>query len=337
MTACYNEIDNFAADWLENLSAAELITAGRIDRRSITEVTADDVRDFTRVHFFAGIAGWEEALRLAGWPIDVPVWTGSCPCQPFSCAGKGKGTDDERHLWPEMRRLIDKCRPAIVFGEQVASKAGREWLAGVRADMEALGYAVGAADLCAASVGAPHIRQRLFWVGIANSAGLFAGRLAAQAARHRSTSVATGGVDRMAYSDGGSGLTQDGHAIERGRSADAEQAGLGGKPDGMGDSAALRWTRSNWPSEQEQGPGAGCTVVQCRDNKARRIPLPESGVQPLAHGIPRGVGRIFPELRGLDRRARSNRVGRLKGYGNAIVPEVAAEFIAAAMEVIGLD
>ena len=67
------------------------------------------------------------------------------------------------------------------------------------------------------------------------------------------------------------------------------------------------------------------------------LPLPESGVQPLAHGIPRGVGRIFPELRGLDRRARSNRVGRLKGYGNAIVPEVAAEFIAAAMEVIGLD
>ncbi|KKK66801.1 hypothetical protein LCGC14_2960470, partial [marine sediment metagenome] len=74
------------------------------------------------------------------------------------------GHADERHLWPAFYDLIAECRPPVVLGEQVASKDGREWLAGVRADLEALGYAVGAADLCAACVGAPHIRQRLWWV-----------------------------------------------------------------------------------------------------------------------------------------------------------------------------
>ena len=103
---------------------------------------------------------WPYALRLAGWPDDRNVWTGSCPCQPLSSAGQRKGHADERHLWPAFYSLIAECRPAIVFGEQVASKDGREWLAGVRADLEALGYACGAADLCAAGAGAPHIRQR---------------------------------------------------------------------------------------------------------------------------------------------------------------------------------
>src|SRR5690606_5734874 len=96
-----------------------------------------------------------------------PVWTGSCPCQPYSSAGARKGDDDPRALWWAWRWLIDQCRPAVIFGEQVASKDGREWLSGVRADLEAMGYVVGAADLCAAGVGAPHIRQRLFWVACA--------------------------------------------------------------------------------------------------------------------------------------------------------------------------
>ena len=61
--------------------------AATLDRRSIEDIKPDDVRGFTRCHFFAGIAGWELALRWAGWPADRPVWTGSCPCQPFSSAG----------------------------------------------------------------------------------------------------------------------------------------------------------------------------------------------------------------------------------------------------------
>ena len=84
--------------------------------------------------------------------------------QPLSVAGQRKGHADERHLWPAFYSLIAECSPPIVFGEQVASRDGREWLAGVRADLEGVGYACGAADLCAAGLGRPQIRQRLYWV-----------------------------------------------------------------------------------------------------------------------------------------------------------------------------
>jgi DNA (cytosine-5)-methyltransferase 1 len=165
MVSYYNEIDPYAAQWLRNLIANKLIADGDVDERSIRDVAAADLRSYTQCHFFAGIGVWSYALRLAGWPDDRPVWTGSCPCQPFSAAGQGKGFDDDRHLWPEFHRLIAECRPPVVFGEQVASKDGLGWLDTVHTDMEASGYAVGAADLCAAGVGAPHIRQRLWFVG----------------------------------------------------------------------------------------------------------------------------------------------------------------------------
>ena len=165
----YNEIDPFAAAWLRELIKANLIAPGEVDERSIEDVLPSDLKGYKQCHFFAGIGGWSYALRLAGWPDDREVWTGSCPCQPFSAAGKRKGTADERHLWPAFNWLIGQCRPSMVFGEQVASKDGRLWLAGVRSDLEALGYAVGAADLCAAGVGAPHIRQRLYWLANNNN------------------------------------------------------------------------------------------------------------------------------------------------------------------------
>ena len=126
-----NDNDAFAAEWMRNLSL------GHVDQRPIQGVTAADVEPYQRAHFFAGIGGWEYALRLARWPDAAPVWTGSCPCQPYSAAGKGLGDKDPRNLWPELRRLIDECRPPVIFGEQVASKSGRAWLAGVRADLEA--------------------------------------------------------------------------------------------------------------------------------------------------------------------------------------------------------
>ena len=161
----YNENDDYAATWIENLILDGLIPDGKVDRRSIVDVRPSDLEGFTQCHFFAGIAGWSLAMRLAGWPDDREVWTGSCPCQPFSIIGKKKGVEDERHLWPDFFRLITARQPATVFGEQVASKDGRDWLAGVRDDLEGAGYAVGAADLCSAGVAAPHIRQRLYWVG----------------------------------------------------------------------------------------------------------------------------------------------------------------------------
>jgi DNA (cytosine-5)-methyltransferase 1 len=160
----YNEFDLKAAAWLQELMKEGHIPPGEIDTRSITDVKPHEIRGFTQQHFFAGIGGWSLALRLANWPDDRPVRTGSCPCQPFSNLGKQLAEKDERHLWPIFRNLIAFGEPAIAFGEQVATPLGRSWLSDLRADLEGLGYEVGAANLCSASVGATNIRQRLYWV-----------------------------------------------------------------------------------------------------------------------------------------------------------------------------
>lgn len=172
MAAYYNEIDPYAAQWLRNLIAAGHIAPGDVDERSIEDVHPDDLKPYTQCHFFAGIGVWSLALRCAGWPDDRPVWTGSCPCQPFSKAGPGLGFADERHLWPAWHHLIRERRPTDIIGEQVADGGGLAWIDLVQADLEAEGYAFGAFDLCSAGFGAPHIRQRLWIVANANDTRL---------------------------------------------------------------------------------------------------------------------------------------------------------------------
>ena len=167
--AYYNENDPFAVLWLRELIKAGLIADGEVDSRSIVDVSADDVARFRGCHFFAGIGVWALALRQANWPAHRQIWTGSCPCQPFSAAGRRTGIADKRHLWPYWYRLISQCKPATIVGEQVAGAAGREWWDLVANDLENSNYAVGAANLCACSVGAPHVRQRLFWLAHSNS------------------------------------------------------------------------------------------------------------------------------------------------------------------------
>ncbi|WP_228368203.1 DNA cytosine methyltransferase, partial [Klebsiella pneumoniae] len=164
------EIDPFAAQWLRNLIDAGHIAPGIVDERSIEDVTPSDLRGFTQCHFFAGIGVWSYALRRAGWRDDQPVWTGSCPCQPFSEAGKGNGFADERHLWPAWQWLIEQCRPAAVFGEQAASKNAEPWIELVSSDLEGMGFAFGALAFPSAGVGAPHIRDRTYFVAYANDA-----------------------------------------------------------------------------------------------------------------------------------------------------------------------
>lgn len=171
MTAYYNEFEPYAAEWLRNLIKKGLIADGEVDERSIADVRPDDLRGFTQCHFFAGIGGWSYAARLAGWPDERPLWTGSCPCQPFSVAGRQEGTKDERHLWPEFFRLIRASRPPVVFGEQVAAAIGKTWLDGVFTDLEGEGYACGAVVLPSCAVDAPHRRDRLWFVADASGAG----------------------------------------------------------------------------------------------------------------------------------------------------------------------
>lgn len=164
MAAYYNEIDPYAAQWLRNLIEQGLIADGEVDTRSIVDVRPGDLRGFAQCHFFAGIGGWSCALRQAGWADASPVWTGSCPCQPFSKAGRGDGFEDERHLWPEWSRLIGECRPAIIFGEQVPVAVKHGWFDLVATDLEAQDYAVGTIRARASCVGAPIERQRLWFV-----------------------------------------------------------------------------------------------------------------------------------------------------------------------------
>lgn len=168
MTAYYNEIDPYAAQWLRNLIDAGQIAPGVVDERSIEDVVPSDLEEFTQCHFFAGIGIWSLALRRAGWSDSRPVWTGSCPCQPFSSSGTGAGFDDDRHLWPVFFHIIGERKPTVLFGEQVA--ASSEWLNLVRNDLGSVGYAMGAMPIEAASAGANHLRSRIFFV--ADSDGL---------------------------------------------------------------------------------------------------------------------------------------------------------------------
>jgi len=216
----YNEFDHKAAAWLRELIRAGLIPDGHVDTRSIVDVQPSDLTSYTQCHFFAGIGGWSLALQLAGWPADRPVWTGSCPCQPFSSAGKQLGAADERHLWPAFFSLIRQCRPESVFGEQVANAVGHGWLDGISADLEGENYSCGAAVLGAHSVGAPHIRQRLYWVAI------------------------TGHMRR-------------GHRAFTGRQKLNEAPGLGEKSFGLDNSELTRLERFSQPRGFGQGDGRG--------------------------------------------------------------------------------
>lgn len=164
MSAYYNEIDDYCVRWLRNLIDADLIAAGDVDPRPIQEVQPDDLAGYAQCHFFAGIGGWSYAARLAGWPDDRPLWTGSCPCQPFSVAGKRKGTADPGHLWPHFFELIRAHRPPVVMGEQTDKDAGYAWFDGVATDLERESYSCRPVDIPACAVNAPNRRNRIYWV-----------------------------------------------------------------------------------------------------------------------------------------------------------------------------
>lgn len=159
----YNEIEKSSAEWLKELIHEELIPDGKVDTRDIALVQPDDLKGFTQAHFFAGIGGWPLALKLAGWPSDRPVWTGSCPCQPFSLGGKNQGTKDPRDLWPVFSRLIRQSKPNVVFGEQVKDAIRWGWMDRLCDDLEAEDYSCGACVFSCGAIGGLHKIDRLYW------------------------------------------------------------------------------------------------------------------------------------------------------------------------------
>lgn len=313
MSVYYNEFDPFAAAWLRELIKAKLIPQGDVDDRSITEVRSEELKDYTQCHFFAGIGGWPLALSQAGWG-DKPIWTGSCPCQPFSSAGQQKGLKDERHLWPIFFNLIRERRPSIVFGEQVATAIQKDWLDVVFRDLEQENYTCGAVVFGAHSVGGPHIRQRLYWLGDSEYSrplshkqtkgnGRPVGRTSENGASERLADPASERLERAA---GASISEQTRHEFNSGKSNRKE-----GK-------TVCRPSNSSYVSgrDRKQAPtGTGFWKewewLSFRDSKRRPV---ESGTFPLVNGVP-------------------NRMGRLRGYGNALCVPSAQAFIEAYMKI----
>ena len=261
MTAYYNEIDHYAAQWLRNLIKSGHIAPGYVDERSIIDVKPEDLTEFTQCHFFAGIGVWSLALRNAGWSDDRPVWTGSCPCQPFSVAGKKLGKLDERHLAPVWLNLIQQQNPPVIFGEQVAGAISKHWIDDLFTELENESYTCGAAVLPACGVGAPHKRERLFFgcMGNPNSIG------------------------RQSQSQN---KVVNGKGMEQDRREQVVRI--------QTSSYANRFWENN-------------EYIECLDGRFRPV---EPGTFPLAHGA-------------------TQRVGRLRAYGNCIVPQAATEFIIA--------
>ncbi|WP_186042976.1 DNA cytosine methyltransferase [Burkholderia gladioli] len=368
MSAYYNEIDPYAAQWLRNLIAAGHIAPGDVDERSIEDVRPDDLRGYTQCHFFAGIGVWSHALRRAGWPDDRPVWTGSCPCQPFSAAGKGVGFDDERHLWPAWHWLIGECRPAVVFGEQVASSAVDPWIDLVQADVEAMGYAFGCVPFPAAGVDAPNIRERAYWLAYANGMRLpgIGRRRQDRVAEHREAGrVANTTSKRHAQRDGFPSAPE-------GRSGSGAEAVRHGSSVGLADHHGDRLTaqsgRELHHAEHHAQPCGGSGRLADAASAGRRERCADalrSGERSSAEGLEQRTGGVrflgrsepagpadsfwraadwllcrdgkwrpvepgtFPLVDGAP-----SRVGRLRAYGNAINAEAARAFIETCIDLI---
>jgi len=311
VSAFFNELDPYAAQWLRNLMFAGHIAKGIVDARSIKDVTPNDIGG-GQSHFFAGTGVWSHAARVAGWPDDFPLWSGSCPCQPFSAAGAGLGVEDERHLWPEWFRLIRECRPPVVVGEQVASGDGLGWLDVVHADLEGEGYAFTAFDLCAAGVGAPHIRQRIYFAAVrldgrdeAKSRLVYSD--SSNTRRHaRATAGAQGedasqGHERRRVSVEPLDSGADGFWL--GNTDDERPQGFAGPSDGVGQ--PRRDDALKTGPTPTSGFWSDVAWLDCRDGKRRPT---QPGLFPLADGV-------------------AARVGRLRAYGNAIVGPLATTFL----------
>jgi DNA (cytosine-5)-methyltransferase 1 len=288
----YNEFDPYAAQWLRNLIDAGHIARGEVDTRSIKDVRASDLTGFVQCHFFAGLGGWSHALRLARWPEDRPVWTGSCPCQPFSAAGTQKGTADDRHLWPVWFNLIRECRPESSLVSKLKQRLTTDGSILFNLIWKAKATPAGRQVYRLRASGRRTLdKGRLWFVADADS-GRHDGRATATGRQAgASTGIASGSAfDQLGDSD---------DTRSQGRGVSSANNGGGGSSEQSSRTASATngfWQAADW--------------LPCRDGKARPV---EPGTFPLAHGV-------------------SARVGRLRAYGNAIVPQVAQVFIEAYLE-----
>lgn len=254
----------------------------------------------------------------------VTLITGGFPCQPFSCAGKRRGKEDDRHLWPEMLRVIQQARPTWVLGENVAGIINME-LDNCLSDLEAIGYSCWPLVIPACATDAKHRRDRV-WI-VAHT-GHVCGRGWPKSGRAEHSTPPVSGEDATyAESEGLQGLRES--AISN-QCSNVSQGADESTPRNSDVASATSQRRQGQGERIKRGGAAANREGQASDAVSVSQPavrLPESRLGGVANGLSEGLdGYHWPaEPQDTPRVATGipNRAARLKGLGNAIVPQVA--------------
>ena len=241
---------------------------------------------------FPGIRIFEDVRQFPATEFREPfLLTGGYPCQPFSQAGKRRGAEDDRHLWPSMFGIIRTSRPNWILAENVAGHVTLG-LDEVLADLEGEDYAVQPIIVPACAVDAPHRRDRVWILGNAK-------RDSGNASREIAFTDSDGRLRELAIKK-----------IQTRRNAFAN----GGNAFADSNIKRLEGQTSKRIQKAERREDKFCDEFSSRDCRGgARFWSAEPNVGRVAHGIPR-------------------RVDRLRGLGNAIVPQVAYEIIKAMIE-----
>jgi len=259
---------------------------------------------------------WDDLKTFDGrpWRGKVSVVTGGYPCQPFSLAGKQRGTADPRHLWPHIAGIVREVRPVACFFENVPNHINRGF-AEVCEDLWTMGYRVEAGIYSASEIGAPQLRKRLFILACRADHLADADGDGQQGQRHeqrpedRNESNADG-CSREAVADtsdqglqGRGGLEQE---AEGGQAPAVERHDASGRGESdVADSLGLLVRFESWRRERPCWPGSPFPPGPCEHDRWERMP-----------------GSLEPSVRG-DAPGLASRVDRLRALGNCVVPQVA--------------
>jgi DNA (cytosine-5)-methyltransferase 1 len=266
-------------------------------------------------HHWPDVPGFNDVHEVGKENLDtVDLIAGGFPCQPVSQAGRRKGQNDERWLWPEFARIVGELRPRWVLAENVPALASKG-LADVLADLATLGYDAEWELVSAASVGAPHLRERIFIVAYPNS----------ERPTERGVHEGEGeqGVPDLAGSGGlGAGSSGQGNLGEhsrlsgpaRGDVEDADGRTVESRRRGRGaPEASERATAEDVADAEELAKRAGLREDEPTALRWRR---PGDGGSPGGYWTPEpDVGRVAHGV--------PNRLDRLRALGNGVVPQVA--------------